>query len=91
MQTHFSPMRTSARLTVVAALIITPALAQGNDAEQRRLCTGDAMRLCSSEIPDVELVTACMRKQKANLSEGCRSVFDKAEVSSAASVAPARN
>ena len=28
--------------------------------EQEQLCTGDAMRLCSSEIPDVDRVTACM-------------------------------
>jgi hypothetical protein len=46
-------------------------------AEQERLCQADAMRLCSSEVPDVERVTACMRKQKASLSEPCRAVFDK--------------
>jgi hypothetical protein len=45
--------------------------------DQRRLCMGDAMRLCASEIPDVERITACMRRQRANLSEGCRSVFGK--------------
>jgi hypothetical protein len=38
---------------------------------------GDAMRLCASEIPDVERITACMRRQRANLSDGCRSVFGK--------------
>jgi hypothetical protein len=46
-------------------------------ADQQRLCMGDAMRLCSSEIPDVERITACMRRQRANLSDGCRSVFGK--------------
>jgi hypothetical protein len=29
--------------------------------DQRRLCTGDVFRLCSSEIPDVGRITACMR------------------------------
>jgi len=45
--------------------------------DQRRLCTGDVFRLCSSEIPDVERITACMRRQRASLSEGCRSVFGR--------------
>ena len=45
--------------------------------DQRRLCTGDVFRLCSSEIPDVGRITACMRRQRAGLSQGCRSVFGK--------------
>jgi hypothetical protein len=45
--------------------------------DQRRLCTGDVLRLCSSEIPDVDRITACMHRQRANLSEGCRKVFGK--------------
>jgi hypothetical protein len=45
--------------------------------DQRRLCTGDVFRLCSSEIPDVGRITACMRRQRASLSQGCRSVFGK--------------
>src|SRR5262249_37733111 len=32
--------------------------------DQRRLCTPDVLRLCSSEIPDVERITACMRRQR---------------------------
>lgn len=45
--------------------------------DQRRLCTGDVFRLCASEIPSVERITACMRKQRASLSDGCRRVFGK--------------
>lgn len=52
--------------------------------DQRRLCTPDVLRLCSSEIPDVERITACMRRQRANLSEGCRSVFGKPAQSASA-------
>ena len=73
--------RTIARtaLVTMTAVIATTALAsaQTYSAEQRRLCTGDAFRLCSSAIPNVEEVTACMRKQKASLSSGCKAVFDK--------------
>jgi hypothetical protein len=43
--------------------------------EQEQMCTGDAMRLCSSEIPDVERVTACMVQKRAQLSDGCKAVF----------------
>ncbi len=45
--------------------------------DQRRLCMGDAFRLCSSEIPNVARITACMQRQRAHLSEGCRRVFGK--------------
>ena len=43
--------------------------------EQQQMCTGDAMRLCASEIPDVDRVTACMVRQRAQLSDGCKAVF----------------
>jgi hypothetical protein len=43
--------------------------------EQEQMCTGDAMRLCSADIPDVERVTACMIRQRALLSDGCKAVF----------------
>ena len=88
MQIHPPQIRTTAWLALAAALVTLPASAESLDAEKRRLCTGDAMRLCMNEIPDVALVTACMRKQKDNLSQGCKSVFDKDEVSS---VSPPRS
>jgi hypothetical protein len=46
-------------------------------AEAQQMCTGDAFRLCSSEIPNIPKITACMIKHKAELSSGCRSVMDK--------------
>ena len=45
-------------------------------AEAQQMCTGDAMRLCSSEIPNIPKITACMIKQRASLSAGCRTVMD---------------
>jgi hypothetical protein len=84
MQMHPPHVRTTAWLALAAALVTLPASAESVYAEKRRLCTGDAFRLCSSEIPNVELVTACMRRQKDSLSEGCKSVFDKDDVSSIA-------
>ena len=45
--------------------------------DQQRLCTGDVLRLCSAEIPDRGRIIACMMHKRAQLSEGCRSVFGK--------------
>jgi hypothetical protein len=41
------------------------------------MCTSDAFRLCSSEIPDIPRITACMFKHRADLSTGCRTVMDR--------------
>ena len=46
-------------------------------SEARQMCTGDAFRLCSSEIPNIPAITACMYKNKAQLSTGCRTVMDR--------------
>jgi hypothetical protein len=60
--------------TVLAFGLMTTA-SFAYTAEQQQLCTGDAMRLCSSEIPDVDRVTACMIAKQSQLSDGCKSVF----------------
>jgi hypothetical protein len=72
------------------AMLPAPGHAFTQD-DQRRLCTGDVFRLCSSEIPDVARITACMRRQRANLSQGCRSVFGKPSGQSASAQQPFSN
>jgi hypothetical protein len=63
---------------LVLGLAMLPAKSRAfTQDDQRRLCTGDVLRLCSSEIPDVDRITACMHRQRASLSEGCRKVFGK--------------
>ena len=52
-----------------------PGPAFASDAQQ--MCTGDAMRLCGHEVPNVQRITACMVKQRANVSPGCRAVMDR--------------
>ncbi|WP_315736366.1 MULTISPECIES: hypothetical protein [unclassified Bradyrhizobium] len=64
----------SAVLIVVAALLV-PVTARAYTPEQEQACTGDAFRLCSSDIPDVDRVTACMVRRKAELSPPCRAQF----------------
>ena len=57
------------------ALGMLTTVSQAYTQEQQQLCTGDAMRLCGAEIPDVDRVTACMIRQRAMLSDGCKAVF----------------
>jgi hypothetical protein len=43
--------------------------------QQQMACTPDVWRLCSSQIPDVNRIVACLRANTQNLSDGCRAVF----------------
>ena len=61
--------------TTALALQTSPGLAFSSEAQQ--MCTGDAMRLCSSEIPDIPRVRACMVQKRAEVSPGCRAVMDR--------------
>jgi hypothetical protein len=59
----------------LSALTSTQSFAFSEEA--RAQCTGDAFKLCSSDIPNVPAITACMMKHRAQLSTGCRTVMDK--------------
>ena len=62
-------------LATALSVSIWPAAGQTYTPEQEQACTGDAFRLCSSEIPDVGRVTACMVAKKSQLSPPCRAQF----------------
>jgi hypothetical protein len=64
-----------AALVVSFSMFSTSSYAFSPEAQQ--MCTGDALRLCSSEIPDIPRITACMIKNRASLSSGCRTVMDR--------------
>jgi hypothetical protein len=34
-------------------------------------------RLCAGEIPNVRAITACLQRQKGNLSQACRAAMDQ--------------
>jgi hypothetical protein len=63
--------------TAVAATALSVTLSPAFSSEAQQMCTGDAMRLCGHEVPNVQRITACMVKQRANLSPGCRAVMDR--------------
>lgn len=72
------------KYAIALALVSTVALgsaaqAAETTAAQRAACTPDVWRLCSSDIPDVGAIKACLRRQKAQLSSGCRTVIEIAD------------
>jgi hypothetical protein len=74
-------MVSHARRTSTVSLFLTlfatsSAFALGTP-EQRKACTPDVYRLCAGEIPNARAITACLRRQKASLSEACRAVFEQ--------------
>lgn len=77
----FAGIKSRARRASTLGLFLTlfasgAASAQGT-ADQRRACTPDVYRLCAGEIPNVRAITACLRRNKASLSEACRAVFEQ--------------
>ena len=71
--------KTTRSIAVLALLLCaTTASAQDNRGtpEQRAACAPDAFRLCSSYIPDPTRVEHCLRQNKSDLSDACRSVFE---------------
>jgi hypothetical protein len=62
-------------LATALAVSISPAASQAYTPEEELACSGDAFRLCSSEIPDVDRITVCMVRNKSQLSPGCRMFF----------------
>ena len=61
--------------TLSLSALLGPVAAQAYTADEQQACSGDAFRLCSAEIPDVERVTVCMVRNKSRLSPGCRVYF----------------
>ena len=65
-------------ILVGASLMSVAAAAQPapSQAQQRLACFSDAFRLCATAIPDRALIRACLGQRRAELSEGCRIVYD---------------
>ena len=45
-------------------------------AQAEHLCYNDVQTLCNADIPDETKIAACMKVHHAQLSPGCRKVFD---------------
>jgi hypothetical protein len=66
---------------------LSPTASFAFSAEAQQMCTGDAFRLCSSELPNIPRITACMVKHRLDLSAGCRTVMDHDMAAQSAKVA----
>ena len=76
-------------LATAFAVSMWPATGRAYTPEQEQACTSDAFRLCSSEIPNVDRVTACMVAKKSQLSSPCRAQFRPDPEPSQATAVPA--
>jgi hypothetical protein len=68
-------LRAAGALVALSLTSMLPVAVLAYTPEQQQACTGDAFRLCSSEIPDVDRITACMIRNKTQLSPECRVQF----------------
>jgi hypothetical protein len=57
--------------TLITAFALSACLLAGAahayTPEQQQACTGDAFRLCGSEIPNIDRITACMMRSRSLL------------------------
>ena len=85
-------LRQATVMLALAALVSALASNQSFafSAEAQQMCTGDAFRLCSSDIPNIPAVTACMVKHRTQLSSGCRTVMDRDQAARPGKVAIAQ-
>jgi hypothetical protein len=69
--------RIAVGLGICLALFSTGlAAAEPGTPAQRKACTPDVFRLCAGEMPNVTPIIACLRRQKENLNEACKAVFE---------------
>jgi hypothetical protein len=51
-------------VVATALMLAMPTASRAYTVEQEEMCSGDAMRLCFSEIPNVDRITACMEQHR---------------------------
>lgn len=68
-------MRFGWMLATALSVSLWSGTAGAHTPEQEQACTGDAFRLCGPDIPDIGRVTACMVRNKSQLSPACRAHF----------------
>lgn len=66
-------------LATALSFSLLPTASEAYTQDQQAACSDDAFRLCGSEIPDVDRVTACMVRKQDQLSAGCKVYFRATE------------
>lgn len=68
----------ASRFAAALMLLFTATMSHAASRdEQTKACKGDAIHFCSSEIPNKEKITACMKTHYQELSPGCKTMFRK--------------
>ena len=64
-------------ISVILAAAASPALSQsGPSREEQLACRSDAGKFCAEHIGKPPEMNACLRENKAKLSEACRKVVE---------------
>ncbi len=58
------------------AVLVQTIAADAATEEQKAACTPDVWRLCSSEVPNVSRIVACLNRNHGKLSAACKVVMD---------------
>lgn len=66
-------------LVAALSVLMLPTAGHAYTQDEQQACSGDAFRLCSQEIPDVDRVTVCMIRHQSELSPSCRVFFRPSE------------
>lgn len=72
---------------IAIATVATADEYRGTFAE-RMACTPDVFRLCSSEMPDVNRIVACLKQNEQQLGGPCRAVFESNAQATPGDIAP---
>lgn len=72
---RFKTSLAAATLGMALAVLIQPGAGFAYTPEEQQACSPDAMRLCGEFVPNVDAITACMIKKKAQLSPQCAVFF----------------
>jgi hypothetical protein len=72
---RFKTSLAAATLGMALAVLIQPGTGFAYTQEEQQACSPDAMRLCGEFVPNVDAITACMIRKKAQLSPQCAVFF----------------
>jgi hypothetical protein len=68
---RFRKLQSGMMLATALVAWMLPSSSRAYTGEQQQACSGDAFRLCSAYIPDVERITACMVRNRSQLTPAC--------------------
>ena len=72
---RFKTSLAAATLGMALAVLVQPGAGFAYTPEEQQACSPDAMRLCGEFVPNVDAITACMIRKKAQLSPQCKVFF----------------